>query len=140
MNFSKLLGIGCGGWIACMGTLATTIPASATPTPIVETTCVWIGDNGDLFKQKCKIFGNSSAGSGTVFKIAWADGMKTSVRAKPNASQFTTDESKRKVELHGTFEFSRMDLPRQIHLDGLGIIVVTYQDYSVSRDYESFDK
>jgi hypothetical protein len=140
MSLRRFLGLGSSCLVALVCALATSSKAFATPTPIIKTTCIWVGDDGELLKQKCQIFGNSSAGSGTSFSLAWEDGMKTVIRANPNSRQFTTAESKRNVELHGTFEFSRMGLPRQIHIDGLGIIVVTYKNYSVSRDYEAFGK
>jgi hypothetical protein len=123
-----------------LSSLVLSLPALATPTPIVNTTCIWSGNDGTLEKQKCKIFGNSSAGSGTSFYLKWEDGMKTVVHAEPQSRQFMTPESKKKVELHGTFDFGRMGLPRQIHIDGLGIIVITYQNYSSSNKYSDFDR
>lgn len=128
------------GLVLVFSSLALTSSASATPTPIVNTTCVWSGNDGSLMKQKCKIFGNSSAGAGTSFYLKWEDGLKTVVRAAPGSTQFMTPESKKKVELHGTFEFERMGLPRQIHIDGLGIILITYQNYSSSKNYSDFDR
>ena len=126
--------------VLSLGIVALQAPALATPTRIVETTCIWSGNDGTLFKQKCKIFGNSSAGYGTTFSLKWEDGMETIVRAEPNSRQFTMRDSKKKVELHGTFVFERMGLPRQIHIDGLGITFITYQNQSVSKDYANFKK
>ncbi|MBE9031806.1 hypothetical protein IQ266_18895 [filamentous cyanobacterium LEGE 11480] len=125
-------------FLSCVPLLFSVITAqqsTATPTRVLKTDCIWSGNNGKLFKQKCSIYGNSSAGFGTTFRLTWEDGLKTVIHAKPGDSQFLTPESKRRVETHGTFEFDRMLLPRQIHIEGLGLIVVTYKDYSVSRKY-----
>jgi hypothetical protein len=119
-------------------TVAIAAPAFATPTRIVNTTCIWSGDDGTMMKQKCKIFGNSSWGGGTSFYLKWEDGLKTVVHAETNSTQYMTPESKKNVELHGKFEFGRMGLPRQIHIEGLGIIFITYQDYYDSDDYKGF--
>ena len=39
-----------------LGTIILSVPALATPTPIVETICIWSGNDGTLLKKKCKIF------------------------------------------------------------------------------------
>ena len=110
-------------------------PAKATPTPVVETTCIWSGNDGSLMKQKCRIFGNSSAGFGSGFYITWEDGMKTTIRDSSSSGNFITPDSKKKVEIYGEFIIGRMALPRQIHIDGLGIVVITYQNYFTSKNY-----
>jgi hypothetical protein len=132
MNIIKAFSIG-------LLSIAIASPAFATPTRIINTTCIWSGDDGTMMKQKCKIYGNSSWSGGTSFHLKWEDGVKTVVHAETNSTQYITPESKKDVELHGEFVFGRMGLPRQIHIEGLGITFITYQDYYESKDYESFD-
>ena len=118
-------------------TLGCALPAQATPTPIIETTCKWKGFDGSTLYQKCKIFGNSSAGAGTSFHIRWEDGMKTMVRASARSTQFKT-ESGRPAQIFGTYTFSRMGMPKRIQLEKLGNIYIDYDDYLTSTDYENF--
>ena len=108
-------------------------PAIATPSPTVETTCIWSPDKGELLEQGCKIYANSSAGAGSSIYLTWDDGLETVIRSRPGSDVYRTPESGLLAETHGTFVIGRTGLPRQIHIDGLGIIVITYRNYRVVR-------
>jgi hypothetical protein len=112
--------------LAVLGAIVTATPVRAISMGEIATNCVWIGNNGELTKQECSIHGDSSAGQGTTFRIQWADGMTTTIKAAPGSSRFSTGT--RMAELHGNLVYGRAGFPRQIHLKGLGIIVLTYEN------------
>jgi hypothetical protein len=115
-------------------------PAFSIGTEGIETGCLWIGENGEVLHQGCTVSGDSSAGSGTFFRIEWMDGTKTVIHSAPNSLGFITPESKHKVQIQGKFEFSRMIFPRQIRIENMGTVFIQYDSYAKSTVYCEYDR
>ncbi|MFM2432931.1 MAG: hypothetical protein RLZZ511_4145 [Cyanobacteriota bacterium] len=115
-------------------------PASAIGARSVDTDCLWIGEDGEKVHQRCVISADVSAGSGLFFRLEWADGTKTVIHSAPNTSSFVTPESNRKVQALGRFDAGRMHFPRQIKIQGLGTVMLRYENFAKSNVYCQYDK
>ena len=111
-----------------LATLSIHVSAIATPTPILRANCIWSGDDGSLIKQTCQLVGNSSAGSGTGFYINWEDGVTTNIRDLRNSGNYISLPSGESAQLQGDYVFNRMSFPRQITIEGKGIISIIYDN------------
>jgi hypothetical protein len=109
--------------------------AFATPTKIINTTCIWNSQKGEFIKQSCKVWSNSSAGAGTYFFIKWADGVETQIHSSGNSGYYVSRPSGRAATLHGSHPFDRTSFPKQIHITGFGTIEILYENFFITGWY-----